>query len=224
MDKFIIVDSEGFSQTLYVSNTDVDTAMINVDLDLPPFFEQLDFDVRFEYNEFVKKVAADSGTIDLNILVHTNAYPISLSWELNPANGISYTFDGDSILGKDNSIEAVSGNVSFNKLSNNKIQLLAKINETNLENLIPIEYALYQNYPNPFNPATTIQYDLPSASDVSLIIYDILGRKVKELVNTKQEAGRYEIQFDASNLATGIYIYQLVGDKFISSKKMLLLK
>jgi len=57
-----------------------------------------------------------------------------------------------------------------------------------------------------------------------LIIYDILGRKVKELVNTKQQAGRYEVQFNASNLASGVYIYQLVAEKYINAKKMILLK
>jgi hypothetical protein len=90
--------------------------------------------------------------------------------------------------------------------------------------LLPTEYTLYQNYPNPFNPVTTIKYDLPNTSDVSLIIYDILGRKVKELVNTKQQAGRYEVQFDASNLASGVYIYQLIAEKYMSSRKMILLK
>jgi parallel beta-helix repeat protein len=100
------------------------------------------------------------------------------------------------------------------------------------EEILPTEYTLYQNYPNPFNPTTTIKYDLPSTSDISLIIYDILGRKVKELVNTKQQAGRYEVQFNASNLSSGVYIYQLIADNpstssgqgFISSKKMILLK
>ncbi|MCW8994718.1 MAG: T9SS type A sorting domain-containing protein, partial [Psychromonas sp.] len=93
-----------------------------------------------------------------------------------------------------------------------------------LEKFLPTEYTLYQNYPNPFNPITTIKYDLPNVSDVSLIIYDILGRKVKELVNTKQQAGRYEIKLNASNLASGVYIYQLIAEKYISAKKMILLK
>jgi hypothetical protein len=92
------------------------------------------------------------------------------------------------------------------------------------EELLPTEYTLYQNYPNPFNPVTTIKYDLPNTSDVSLNIYDILGRKVKELVNEKQQAGRYEVLFNASYLASGVYIYQLVAEKYISSKKMILLK
>ena len=92
------------------------------------------------------------------------------------------------------------------------------------ESSLPIDINLFQNFPNPFNPITTIKYDLPNTSDVSLIIYDILGRKVKELVNTKQEAGRYEVQFNASNLASGVYIYQLNAEKYINSKKMILLK
>jgi hypothetical protein len=92
------------------------------------------------------------------------------------------------------------------------------------KDILPTEYTLYQNYPNPFNPVTTIKYDLPATSDVSLIIYDILGRKIKELVNTKQQAGKYEVQFDASNIASGVYIYQLVAEKYMQSRKMILLK
>jgi len=94
----------------------------------------------------------------------------------------------------------------------------------NQKELLPTEYTLYQNYPNPFNPTTTIKYDLPNTSDVSLIIFDILGRKIKELVNTKQQAGKYEVQFNASDLASGVYIYQLIAEKYISSRKMILLK
>ncbi|NWG28466.1 MAG: T9SS type A sorting domain-containing protein, partial [Ignavibacteriaceae bacterium] len=92
------------------------------------------------------------------------------------------------------------------------------------EELLPTEFTLYQNYPNPFNPTTTIKYDLPNVSEISLIIYDILGRIVKELVNTKQQAGRYEVQFDASHLASGVYVYQLIAEKYLNSRKMILLK
>jgi hypothetical protein len=224
MDKFIVTDSDGKSQTLYVSNTDIDTSLASVDINLPPLFPEMDFDSRFECDDYVKRVSADSGTVDMNILVQTSSFPVSLSWELNPENGINYTFVGDSILDKSKIIETLSGQVSLNKLSNNKIQLLAKVDGTSSNNLIPTEFTLYQNYPNPFNPTTTIKYDLPNASDVSLIIYDILGRKVKELINTKQQAGRYEVQFDATNLASGVYIYQLIAEKFIQSRKMILLK
>jgi tetratricopeptide (TPR) repeat protein len=116
------------------------------------------------------------------------------------------------------------GSNHFSKLNGILKKNFGTNKEETEEEILPTEYTLYQNYPNPFNPVTTIKYDLPFASDVSLIIYDILGRKVKELVNTKQPAGRYEVQFDASNLASGVYIYQLIADEFISSKKMILLK
>lgn len=131
----------------------------------------------------------------------------------------------DSTLNK-----GVLGKYSINGLSDytNKLSELIKTRgKSGLESekeLLPTEYTLYQNYPNPFNPVTTIKYDLPYASEVSVVIYDILGRKVKELVNTKQQAGRYEILFNATGIASGVYIYQLVTEKFLRSKKMILLK
>ena len=224
MDKFIITDSEEYSQTLYVSNIDIDTIMAGMNLDLPPLFPEINFDSRFLYNELVKKVSADSGVIDLSILVHTFSYPVTLSWEINPANGISYSFVGDSGFGKTGEIMSTAGSHLFNNLDNGRIQMKAFVNKNNNSNNIPTEYALAQNYPNPFNPTTTIKYDLPKTSDVSLIIYDILGRKIKELVKVKQEPGRYEVQFDASHLSSGIYIYQIIAEKYMNSKKMILLK
>jgi hypothetical protein len=89
---------------------------------------------------------------------------------------------------------------------------------------LPTEYALEQNYPNPFNPSTTIKFALPEAADVSLNIYNALGEKVAQLVNSKLEAGRYSYQWDAGNIATGMYIYELRTDNFVSVKKMILLK
>ncbi|HEY6436973.1 MAG TPA: T9SS type A sorting domain-containing protein, partial [Ignavibacteriaceae bacterium] len=93
-----------------------------------------------------------------------------------------------------------------------------------VEGSIPSEYTLQQNYPNPFNPATTISYSIPAESQVSLVIYDIMGRQVSVLVNGKQSAGSYNIQFDASSIASGTYFYKLTADEFISVKKMVFLK
>ena len=86
------------------------------------------------------------------------------------------------------------------------------------------DFELYQNYPNPFNPSTTIEYDLPKEGFVTLKVYDVLGNLVKTLVNKYQAKGRYDINFNAGNIASGIYIYQLQSGNFISTKKMLLLK
>ncbi len=91
-------------------------------------------------------------------------------------------------------------------------------------------FSLEQNYPNPFNPTTTIKYSIPKLDGVetqnlaSLRIYNILGEKVATLINRKQSPGNYEVQFDASNLPSGIYIYTLSVGKFSETKKMLLLK
>jgi len=97
-------------------------------------------------------------------------------------------------------------------------------NQETEKEILPTEYTLYQNFPNPFNPTTTIKYDLPNTSEVSLIIYDILGRKVKSLVNENQQAGRYELSFNASGLASGVYVYQLRTEKYVNTKKMILLR
>jgi hypothetical protein len=89
---------------------------------------------------------------------------------------------------------------------------------------VAVEFELYDNYPNPFNPGTTIKYELPRASHVSLTVYDILGREVSVLVNDKREAGAYEVKFDGSNLASGIYFYRIQAGSFMQTKQLLLLK
>ncbi len=89
---------------------------------------------------------------------------------------------------------------------------------------LPERFDLHANYPNPFNPATTIRYDLPEASEVSLAVYNILGQKVAELVNGRREAGRHAVSFDASHLASGMYVYVLKAGSFSKVQKMMLLK
>ncbi|MCE1165619.1 MAG: T9SS type A sorting domain-containing protein, partial [Bacteroidetes bacterium] len=97
-----------------------------------------------------------------------------------------------------------------------------------VNNVIPKTYELYQNYPNPFNPSTKIAFDLPQDGKVKLVIYDILGRQIKTLVdNELRTAGKYTIEFNGSNLASGIYFYRLQVEgvsKFTAVKKMVLIK
>lgn len=89
---------------------------------------------------------------------------------------------------------------------------------------VPTEYKLAQNYPNPFNPATTISFQIPQRSQTTLKVYDMLGREVEKLVERQLTPGKYEIEFDASDLSSGMYIYVLRSGEKRFSKKMMLLK
>lgn len=89
---------------------------------------------------------------------------------------------------------------------------------------MPKNYTLHQNYPNPFNPSTTIRYEIPGDEFVKLVVYNILGQKVSILVNEKQQAGQYEVIFDADNLTSGIYFYRLTVGNYTDIKRMILLK
>jgi hypothetical protein len=97
--------------------------------------------------------------------------------------------------------------------------------EIKVEISFPNEFELEQNYPNPFNPSTVIEFSLPeNVGNVQLSIYNTLGEKVAELVNTTLTAGHYQYQWNAQNAATGMYTYELRTDRFVTVKKMLLLK
>ena len=85
-------------------------------------------------------------------------------------------------------------------------------------------FALSQNYPNPFNPTTKIKIQLPESGRVTLIVYDVLGRKISTLVNEEKPAGSYEVNFNAPNLPTGVYFYRIEAGKYSDTKKLMLLK
>jgi len=91
-------------------------------------------------------------------------------------------------------------------------------------NQLPVKFELGQNYPNPFNPVTTIKYSVPRQSLVKLVIYDILGREVKTLVNEMRTAGTYEAVFDASQISSGVYFYRMESGDFTDVKKLVILK
>ena len=142
----------------------------------------------------------------------------------------SHNYPGDWIYTV-NKMPSIDGNGSYEIITgtkNGKVVCLSggTTNIVNVEdqNQTPDKFYLYQNYPNPFNPATTIQYQIPSASLVQLKVYNILGREIATLVNENKQTGSYNVNFDASSLASGIYFYTLKAGDFVSTKKMILLK
>jgi len=114
------------------------------------------------------------------------------------ANGYNYILTVDVVT-------AVSQNVSQNPT-------------------IPSSFQLFQNYPNPFNPTTTIEFSLPERSFVKLTIYNALGQEIAVLVNEEKQAGIHRIQFNGSNLPTGVYFYRLEAGNFVDTRKMILIK
>ncbi len=111
-----------------------------------------------------------------------------------------------------------SYNPDMGALESEFVEIKAEIN------LLPQSFALHQNYPNPFNPNTTIKYDLPEAAYVQIAIYDLVGREVSILKSEMQDAGYKSAQWDATNVASGMYFYQIKAGEFVQTRKMVVLK
>ncbi|MBK9331911.1 MAG: T9SS type A sorting domain-containing protein [Ignavibacteria bacterium] len=116
----------------------------------------------------------------------------------------------------------------INNVNSNIQKVFGAVNDQNsndIINIIPTEYSLSQNYPNPFNPSTKINFSLPEDGKIKLIVYDILGREVKRLINSEfRSAGRYTVEFNGAGLSSGVYFYKLEAGEFVQTKRMVLIK
>jgi len=164
---------------------------------------------------FYAMVADECHTISWGAIANTSiisdtvvtfsAYPEALNCQNQP----EYCIDGDTL--------------TF------EVPIFVQVVSAVTESFAPEQFSLHQNYPNPFNPVTTLRYDLPENSLVNITIYDMMGRKVKTLLNQTQDAGYKSLIWDATNdygkpLSAGIYLYQIQAGEYISTKKMVLLK
>ncbi len=163
---------------------------------------------------------------DKNLIVelYKSSFPANFQiWFLDRDKLLSISINGDKLsipLPKNGkgSYRLITGNEEYAKEHSENIPL------------VPLEYSLSQNYPNPFNPSTNIDYQLKELSTVSLEIFNILGQKINVLVDNKlQNPGQYRVSWDGTNqsgskVSTGIYIYRIRANNFVSSKKMILLK
>lgn len=126
-----------------------------------------------------------------------------------------YSFTDNSVL---------NGKVIYRLLQIDFNGTITKIGEIELDVELPEQFALFQNYPNPFNPSTKIKFETGKQTFVSLKVFDVLGNEVATLLNEEKQPGRYEIDFNAINLSSGVYFYMLSADNFTDIKRMLLLK
>ncbi len=137
------------------------------------------------------------------------------------STGLSYLTDKFPLTGGAHQFTISGGNFNLDYVQLIKDSVIAGIVD---HNSLPNSYSLSQNYPNPFNPTTNINFSLAKASNVKLIIYNILGQRVATLINNYMNAGTYTYQFNAVNLASGVYLYSLEAGNFRMNKKMILLK
>ena len=180
---------------------------------LPPLPPKGGFDVRFSGDwQYVEEQG--------EIMIQNDRYPLVINYEnrqeieagmewilVNPQDGKEFV------------------------LNNGEIQITAPVQSLILtkRNIVPREFVLHQNYPNPFNPVTSLRYDLPERFQVTLTVYDLMGRKVTQLVNTTQEAGFRSVQWNATDnfgkpVSAGVYLYTIQAGEFVQTRKMVLLK
>jgi len=201
--KIRITDASQSTFTLYAVKGE------GVDLnkyEMPPLPPAGMFDVRYSSGRIAEDLSSIQ-TIDMTSV----EYPITV------------TVENMSVRLQDETGRLINQNInSGGQVTINNSQI-SKLRVTS--DLIPTVYALEQNYPNPFNPTTTIEFSLPEdVNSVKLTIYNALGERVAELVNGSLTAGKYSYQWNAGYVATGMYIYELRTDSFVSIKKMVLLK
>jgi hypothetical protein len=175
--------------------------------DLPPIPPNGVFDLRWSNDRKTEK----SGTGIKQMFINSAEYPVTIK-----------------VIGEDVRIKDLAGGLVVNQIvkKGGTINITNNsINRLTVEEIdIPTEFKLLQNYPNPFNPETKIGYWLPVSSKVTLKIYDILGREIETLVDLTQDAGKYEVNWKASNYSSGVYFCHIIAGSNLSTMKMLLVK
>ena len=208
--KITITDATGKSYVLYAVNGEVNLPTGQAGLEsyqLPPLPPTGTFDVRYSSGKKAEKFDKQAQTIEMRGIT----YPVKVRVE---NVGIRLQDETGKIV---NERLKAGEEIMINNSWVSKLKVSA--------DLIPDKYALEQNYPNPFNPSTKIEFSLPEdVNNVTLTIYNALGQRVAELVNSKMDAGQYSYLWNANNVATGMYIFELRTDKFVSVKKMMLMK
>ena len=203
MGRIILSDVTGNSYTLYAVNTQEDLSKY----ELPPLPPAGIFDIRYSSGRIAEDLNSPQ-IIELNGV----EYPVTIRVE---NMGIKLT----DVYTQEISKELQPGEELI--IQNN---LLDKLSVQSSQSNTPVVYALDQNFPNPFNPTTQISWQAPADGMQTLKVFDVLGNEVAVLVNEFRPAGRYEAKFEASNLASGIYIYKLQAGEFVQTRKMILLK
>jgi hypothetical protein len=227
-----ISDNASNYQNLYFGKAAVDSSQLTY-FELPPKPPLGAFDARFSSNMFAE-ILPDSlkDSVSAQIDIQSSNYPLTLLWNIRQSEFRYYLYE---IKNNSNLFLSEIKDTSTLVINDTLVSSILLIAKTKLMSVEtgksgePSGYVLYQNYPNPFNPATVIRFKIPSlvgnASGITTLkIYNILGKEIVTLVNRQLKPGDYQIYFNASQLASGIYFYELKAGEYFSVKKMNLLK
>jgi hypothetical protein len=222
LNSLTITDAKGNSQTLYFgtdANNEIPISMYV----MPPLPPMGAFDARFETlvggTQVQTHGRATAEVLEFPLTIQSEAYPVMVAWHINSELTTYELTDG--LGGKAIRQREITRDGSM-KIENHDInRIVLKLANSGKP---PANFALFQNYPNPFNPSTTIKYDLPKDSRVTLKLFNILGQEVATLVNGEENAGYKSIEWNASGFASGVYFYRIQAGDYTATRKLLLLK
>jgi hypothetical protein len=232
MNKLIVTDARGSSQTLYFGAGE-DAPLLPDPYALPPVPPAGVFDVRFASQRLLATYSPVLATpLEIPVVMNAAAYPVTVRWELDgkqrEAFSLRYDDGGKPVK---SSLRTPAGDLT---ISDEQSQpLLLGIAEAGA---MPVRTALRDNYPNPFNPTTVIRYELRTESRVELKVFDLLGQEVKTLVDAVREAGSGSIEWNSTNnggnvVVSGVYFYRFTatsiadpGDTYREVKRMVLIR
>ncbi len=227
LDHLEFVDARGLRQSLYFGSKENRTSA-NQHFELPPTPPTGAFDVRFASQQMVEVFSSQfQKSQKQSIIISSEAYPITVKWEVSPNTSQRYKLQIQNWkkIVKDVHLNGI-GSIRLENSEIKKLDLVLRNNSN-----IPSRFALHQNYPNPFNPITTIEYQLPVESKVSVKIFNVLGQVIQVLKDEIQSAGYESVDWNASDIASGLYFYKLEATstsdpniRFTQIRKMLLLK
>ena len=200
--KITFMDKSGKSYTLYAVKGDADL----IQYELPPIPPLGIFDIRFSSGRIAEELKDEFKSIEMRGMV----FPVKVRIE-------NMDLRVQDVTGKEINTNLKSGEeITINNPNVNMLMVSGQ--------LIPDKFMLEQNFPNPFNPTTTIRFAIPVETMVNLSIYNILGERITELKNEIMKPGYYDVKFNPSSFASGIYIYRLNASDFTETKKMIFLK
>lgn len=212
LDHMTIADNLGNGRTLYFGRGGGDFPAGF--FESPPVPPAGVFDARFAGGTFAE-FSDGRNTREIGLPLSSPKYPLTISWEVGASSGRASLMVGGREI-------PMSGSGSV-LIADPRSMIRLRLGPDGAQ-AVPSEFALRQNYPNPFNPGTTISFDVPRKSFIDLRVFNTLGEEIATLVDGIQDAGTYEVQFDASKLPSGVYFYELSGGDFHATKKLVLLK